>query len=234
MSDDALLELDGVHAYYGQSHVLHGVSLKVPAGSLVSLMGRNGVGKSTTLKSVFGIVRVAEGRVVFRGEEITALAAHRVARRGIALVPEDRRIFSALTVRENILLGAGGRADAVDEALAWFPTLKGYLDRAGDRLSGGEQQMLAIARALVASPALVLIDEPLEGLAPIIAERIAETLRGLRGRTTVVLVEQNLEWLMDVADYHYVMDHGRIVQHGTSAWLRANPALVEQYLGVAA
>lgn len=234
MNDEPLLELDSIHAYYGLSHVLQGMSLKVPSGSVVSLMGRNGVGKSTTLKSISGIVRVARGRVLFRGEDLTRLAAHMIARRGIALVPEDRRIFSSLTVRENILLGAGGRVDAVDEALAWFPALKNYLGRAGDRLSGGEQQMLAIARALVARPTLVLIDEPLEGLAPVIAERIAETLRALRGRMTVVLVEQNLKWLTDVADYHYVMDHGHIVQHGTSAWLRANPALVEQYLGVAA
>ena len=234
MNDAPLLELDSVHAYYGQSHVLQGVSLTVPAGSVVSLMGRNGVGKSTTLKSVFGIVRVARGRIFFRGQEITRVPAHLVARRGIALVPEDRRIFSALTVRENVLLAAAGRADAIDEALGWFPTLERYLDRAGDRLSGGEQQMLAIARALVAGPSLVLIDEPLEGLAPIVAERIAETLRALRGRMTVVLVEQNLKWLIDVADYHYVMDHGRVAEHGTSAWLRSNPALVEQYLGVAA
>jgi branched-chain amino acid transport system ATP-binding protein len=234
MNDAPLLELDAVHAYYGLSHVLQGVSLDVPAGSVVSLMGRNGVGKSTTLKSIFGIVRVARGCIRFRGEDLTGLPAHLIARRGIALVPEDRRIFSSLTVRENIVLGAGGRVDALDEALAWFPVLKDYLGRTGDRLSGGEQQMLAIARALVAGPTLVLIDEPLEGLAPIIAKRIGETLRALRGKMTVVLVEQNLKWLMDVADYHYVMDHGHIVQHGTSAWLRANPALVEQYLGVAA
>jgi branched-chain amino acid transport system ATP-binding protein len=234
MNDTPLLELDSVQAYYGLSHVLQGVSVKVPAGSVVSLMGRNGVGKSTTLKSIVGIVRVARGRILFRGEDLTQLPAHLIARRGIALVPEDRRIFSSLSVRENIVLGAGGRASGVDEALAWFPALKNYLDRPGDRLSGGEQQMLAIARALVAAPTLVLIDEPLEGLAPIIAERIAETLRALRGKVTVVLVEQNLKWLTEVADYHYVMDHGHIVQHGTSAWLRANPALVEQYLGVAA
>ena len=234
MNDEPLLELDSIHAYYGLSHVLQGVSLKVPSGSVVSLMGRNGVGKSTTLKSISGIVRIARGRVRFRGEDLTRLTAHVIARRGIALVPEDRRIFSSLTVRENILLGAGGRLDAVDEALTWFPALKEYLRRAGDRLSGGEQQMLAIARALVARPTLVLIDEPLEGLAPIVAERIAEALRALRGKMTVVLVEQNLKWLTDVADYHYVMDHGHIVQHGTSAWLRANPTLVEQYLGVAA
>jgi branched-chain amino acid transport system ATP-binding protein len=234
MNDEPLLELDSVHAYYGQSHALQGVSLTVPSGSVVSLMGRNGVGKSTTLKSICGIVRAARGRILFRSEDVARLPAHVIARRGIALVPEDRRIFSSLTVRENILLAAGGRGGAVEEALAWFPALKNYLGRAGDRLSGGEQQMLAIARALVAGPTLVLIDEPLEGLAPIIAERIAETLRALRGMMTVVLVEQNLKWLTDVADYHYVMDHGQVVLHGTSSWLRANPALVEQYLGVTA
>ncbi len=234
MNDVPLLAFDGVHACYGLSHVLQGVSLTVREGTLVSLMGRNGVGKSTTLKSVFGLVRVARGRILFCGADVTALRTHVVARRGIALVREDRRIFSSLSVRENIVLAAAGRREAVEEALAWFPALKTYLSRAGDRLSGGEQQMLAIARALVAHPSLVLIDEPLEGLAPIIAERIAETLCALRGKMTVVLVEQNLRWLTQVADYHYVMDHGRIVQHGNSAWLAANPELVEQYLGVAA
>jgi branched-chain amino acid transport system ATP-binding protein len=229
-----LLVLDDVHAYYGLSHVLQGVSLTVARGSVVSLMGRNGVGKSTTLKSIFGIVHVAAGRIRFADEDLVGLPAYSIARRGIALVPEDRRIFSTLTVRENILLAARGRKDAIDEALGWFPQLRDYLARPGDRLSGGEQQMLAIARALVAHPELVLIDEPLEGLAPIIAERIGETLTSLRGRMTVLLVEQNLKWLLQVAHYHYVMDHGRIAHHGTSEWLRANPDLVEQYLGVAA
>ena len=235
MSDAApLLELDNVHAYYGLSHVLQGVSLKVARGSIVSLMGRNGVGKSTTLKSVFGLVRVAAGRVLLAGENLVGLPAHVIARRDVALVPEDRRIFGTLSVRENILLAARGRRDAIEEALAWFPALKDFLARPGDRLSGGEQQMLAIARALVARPQLVLIDEPLEGLAPIIAERIEQALDSLRGKVTVLLVEQNLQWLLQVADYHYVMDHGRIVHEGTSGWLRAHPQLVEQYLGVAA
>lgn len=234
MSDSALLELDGLHAYYGQSHVLQGVTLKVPHGAIVSLMGRNGVGKSTTLKSVFGIVKPRRGRVLFDGSDLAGAPTHLIARRGIALVPEDRRIFSSLSVAENILLAAGGRRDAIEEALQWFPDLKAYLARPGDWLSGGEQQMLTIARALVAQPRLVLIDEPLEGLAPIIAERIEQALYALRGRMTVLLVEQNLKWLLAVADYHYVMDHGRIVHHGDSGWLRAHPELIEQYLGVAA
>ena len=234
MNDTALLGLDQVHAYYGQSHVLQGVTLNVPQGSIVSLMGRNGVGKSTTLKTVFGMVKPRGGRVLFGGEDLAGEPTHMIARRGIALVPEDRRIFSSLSVAENILLAAGGRREAIDEALQWFPGLKRFLARPGDRLSGGEQQMLAIVRALVAQPRLILIDEPLEGLAPIIAEHIEQALDALRGKITMLLVEQNLKWLLSVADYHYVMDHGRIVHHGDSGWLRAHPELVEQYLGVAA
>ena len=231
---EVLLRLDDVHAHYGLSHVLQGVSLEVPAGAIVSLMGRNGVGKTTTLKSVFGLVPVRAGRIAFAGESLAGLRAYEIARRGIAMVPEDRRIFSSLSVAENILLAAGGRSDAIAEAIEWFPGLRNYLRRPGDQLSGGEQQMLAIARALVARPRLVLIDEPLEGLAPVIAERIEQTLQDLRGKMTVLLVDQNLKWLMQVADYHYVMDHGCIVFHGTSDALRQNPVVIEQYLGVAA
>ena len=233
-SSEALLRLDDVHAYYGLSHVLQGVNLQVPAGAIVSLMGRNGVGKTTTLKSVFGLAPVREGRILFAGESLTGLRTHQIARRGIAMVPEDRRIFSSLSVAENILLAAGGRSDAIAEATEWFPGLRHYLRRPGDQLSGGEQQMLAIVRALVARPRLVLIDEPLEGLAPVIAERIEETLQDLRGKMTILLVDQNLKWLMKIADHHYVMDHGCIVFHGTSDALRQNPTLIEQYLGVAA
>ena len=233
-SSEALLQLDDVHAYYGLSHVLQGVNLQVPAGAIVSLMGRNGVGKTTTLKSVFGLAPVREGRILFAGESLTGLRTHQIARLGIAMVPEDRRIFSSLSVAENILLAAGGRSDAIAEATEWFPGLQNYLRRPGDQLSGGEQQMLAIVRALVARPRLVLIDEPLEGLAPVIAERIEETLQDLRGKMTILLVDQNLKWLMKIADHHYVMDHGCIVFHGTSDALRQNPTLIEQYLGVAA
>src|SRR6266566_2487341 len=187
MNDEGLLQLEDVHAYYGLSHVLQGVTLRVPAGGVVSLMGRNGVGKTTTLKCVFGLVSVR-----------------------------------------------GGRKQAIQQVLSWFPNLEGSLRRPGDQLSGGEQQMLAIARALVAEPRLILVDEPLEGLAPVIAERIEAVLQDLRGKTTVVLVDQNLKWLMQVADHHYVMDHRRIVHHGDSDWLRRHPELIEQYLGIAA
>ena len=231
---EALLQLDDVHAYYGSSHVLQGVNLRVPTGAIVSLMGRNGVGKSTALKSVFGLVPVRAGRISFAGKSLTGLRTHEIARRGIAMVPEDRRIFTSLSVAENILLAAGGRSDAIAETIEWFPGLRDYLRRPGDQLSGGEQQMLSIARALVAHPRLMLIDEPLEGLAPVIAERIEGTLQDLRGKMTVLLVDQNLKWLMQVADYHYVMDHGCIVFHGTSDALRQNPVVIEQYLGVAA
>ena len=183
---EALLRLDDVHAFYGLSHVLQGVSLRVPRGGIVSLIGRNGAGKTTTLKSVLGLVKAPRGRIALGGESIAGLPPHQIARRGIALVPEERRIFSALTVAENILLSAGGRKDAIPEALEWFPALGDYLRRSGDRLSGGEQQMLAIARALVARPQLMLIDEPLEGLAPIIAERIEQALAALRGKITAL------------------------------------------------
>jgi branched-chain amino acid transport system ATP-binding protein len=232
MNDGTLLQLDDVHAYYGLSHVLQGVSLRVPVGTVVSLMGRNGVGKTTTLKSVLGLVSVRRGRVCFAGADLAGLGPHQIARLGIALVPEDRRIFSSLTVAENIRLAAGGRKGAMREFLAWFPNLQASLDRPGDQLSGGEQQMLAIARALVADPRLILIDEPLEGLAPVIAERVEAVLETLRGRTTVLLVDQNLKWVMQVAQHHYLMDHGRIVHDGDSNWLRAHPELVERYLGV--
>jgi branched-chain amino acid transport system ATP-binding protein len=232
MNDGTLLQLEDVHAYYGLSHVLQGVSLRVPVGTVVSLMGRNGVGKTTTLKSVLGLVSVRRGRICFAGANLAGLGPYQIARLGIALVPEDRRIFSNLTVAENIRLAAGGRKGAVREVLAWFPNLQASLDRPGDQLSGGEQQMLAIARALVAHPRLILIDEPLEGLAPVIAECIEAVLESLRGRTTVLLVDQNLKWVMQVAQHHYLMDHGRIVHDGDSSWLRAHPELVERYLGV--
>jgi branched-chain amino acid transport system ATP-binding protein len=231
---ETLLQLDDVHAFYGLSHVLQGVSLRVPRGGIVSLIGRNGSGKTTTLKSVLGLVAAPRGRIVLGGESITGLPPHKIARRGIALVPEERRIFARLTVAENILLSAGGRKDAIPEAIEWFPALRDYLRRPGDRLSGGEQQMLAIARALVARPQLMLIDEPLEGLAPIIAERIEQALAALRGKITALIVDQNLKWLMQVAAHHYVMDRGRIVFAGSSQELAGNPQLIEQYLGIAA
>jgi branched-chain amino acid transport system ATP-binding protein len=234
MSDGSLLKLEDVHAYYGLSHVLQGVTLRVPRGAIVSLMGRNGVGKSTTLKSICGLVPVRSGKITFADQDITGLRTHEISRRGVALVPEDRRIFASLTVAENILLSARGRRESIEEAIAWFPVLRDYLQRQGDRLSGGEQQMLALARALVAQPEIMLIDEPLEGLAPVIAERIQTALQDLRGKITALVVDQNLKWLMQVADYHYLMDHGRIVFEGDTVALQQSPALIERYIGIAA
>jgi branched-chain amino acid transport system ATP-binding protein len=231
---DALLRLEDVHAFYGLSHVLQGVSLRVSRGGIVSLIGRNGAGKTTTLKAILGLVAVRSGRILLGEEPITGMAPHQIARHGIALVPEERRIFSSLTVAENILLGAEQRKDAIAEAVELFPVLGGYLRRSGDRLSGGEQQMLAIARALVGHPQLLLIDEPLEGLAPIIAERIEQALQQLRGTMTALIVDQNLKWLMQIADAHYVMDRGAIVFAGSSRELSQSPQLIEQYLGIAA
>ncbi len=227
-----LLRLENVHGYYGDSHIIQGLSLAVGEGTVVSIMGRNGVGKTTALRCITGLLRPREGRVIFDGRDIAGLPPHAIARLGIALVPEDRRIFGSLTVEENLLLAAGGRRSAVGEALDFFPPLRDYLRRPGDRLSGGEQQMLAIARALVARPRLVAIDEPLEGLAPVVAERIQAILESLRGRLTVLVVEQNLRWLLRVADRHYVLNQGRTVFEGTSAELAANPGVIDRFLGV--
>jgi branched-chain amino acid transport system ATP-binding protein len=228
----ALLRLEDVHGYYGESHVIQGVFLEVPEAGVVSIIGRNGVGKTTTLRCITGLVPPRRGRVIFDGRDITGLAPHVIARLGIALVPEERRIFGSLTVAENIQLAAEGRPGAVDDAIGFFPALREYLTRPGDRLSGGEQQMLAIARALVARPRLVLVDEPLEGLAPLIAERIQEILESLRGKLTVLVVEQNVRWLLRVVDHHYIMNHGRVVFDGSSAELAANPDVIDRYLGV--
>jgi branched-chain amino acid transport system ATP-binding protein len=230
----AVLRLEDVHGYYGESHVIQGVSLEVPEGGVVSIIGRNGVGKTTILRCITGLVPPRRGRVIFHGRDITGLAPYVIARLGIALVPEERRIFGSLTVAENILLAAEGRRGAVDEAVGFFPMLRGYLGRPGDRLSGGEQQMLAIARALVARPRLVLVDEPLEGLAPLIAEHVQQMLESLRGRLTVLVVEQNIPWLLRVADHHYIMNHGRVVFDGSSAALNASPDVIDRYLGVSA
>lgn len=229
-----VLSVRGVHAFYGQSHVLHGVDLTVPSNAIVSLIGRNGTGKTTTFRCITGIVRPRAGQIVFKGTDIASWPAHKIARHGISLVPEDRRIFSSLSVAENIQLASGFRRDAIDESVALFPVLGNYLSRSGAQLSGGEQQMIAIVRALLARPELLLIDEPLEGLAPQISEQIRVALSSLRGKLAILIVEQNVRWLLDLAEYHYVMNHGRIVFEGNSAQLHDRPEILNRYLGVAA
>jgi branched-chain amino acid transport system ATP-binding protein len=233
-----LLAVDELHTYYGEAHILQGVSLEVGAGEVVTLIGRNGAGKTTTLRSVMGIARPRRGRIRFDGEDITARGPHEVARRGVAYVPEERRVLPNLTVLENLRLGmlgagvtdGGGRLDAVFE---FFPRLRERIAHKGRFLSGGEQQMLAIARGLVASPRLMLIDEPTEGLAPLLVESLTRILAEISRRgTTILLVEQTLEVALALSHRLYVMDQGRIQFAGTPDALRREPAVQQRFLGV--
>jgi len=234
----ALLGVDDLHTYYGEAHILQGVSIEVAEGEVVTLIGRNGAGKTTTLRSIMGIAPPRRGRVRFRGEDITRLGSHAVARRGIAWVPEERRVLPNLTVRENLrlgMLGAGGGNGAarIDEVLGYFPRLRERIDFKGRFLSGGEQQMLAIGRALVARPGVMLVDEPTEGLAPILVENLTEILAEINRRgTTILLVEQTLEVALALSHRVYVMDQGRIQFHGTPEDLRKDPVTQQRFLGV--
>jgi len=229
-----MLEIRDLHAVYGRSHVLHGVSLTAREGEVVSLLGRNGAGKSTTLKAVMGLVRVTGGSVTFDGAALTALPTHVISRRGLGYVPEDRRIFADLTVRENLLVGerAGSRW-TVERLFALFPGLGPLAARRGGSLSGGEQQMLTIARTLVTDPRLLLLDEPSEGLAPVIVRRLGEAIAALkREGLTIVLSEQNLKFARRLADRAYVIDKGEIRFEGTIAALDADESRRRAYLGV--
>jgi branched-chain amino acid transport system ATP-binding protein len=234
-----MLSLDQVQAHYGKSHVLHGVSLRVERGEVVGLLGRNGVGKSTTLKAVMGLVRPSGGRVTLENREITGLPPHGLARMGIAWVPEDRRIFRLLTVFENLRTGLdrAGVSDArrkelLDKVYASFPVLAERRRQAGGTLSGGEQQMLAIARALMSRPKLLLLDEPSLGLAPIVVKQIFSTLRELaKTGMTIFLVEQNANHALKLSDRAYVMVNGEIRMTGTGQELLVNEEVRNAYLG---
>jgi len=234
----SLLELDGVRTGYGAVEVLHGVSLHVDAGEVVALLGRNGAGKTTTLEAIMGNVPPWEGTVTYDGEDVTTLSAVETARRNVALVPEDRRIFPGLTVRENLRLasnggGTTGSRRSIDEVLGMFENLGEHVDRLGGALSGGEQQMLAIARALVSGVDLLLLDEPTEGLAPFVVRELEALIPELNQEgITVLLVEQNVQVTLDLADRNYVLDQGEVVYHGTSAELRADEDVVSRHLGV--
>jgi branched-chain amino acid transport system ATP-binding protein len=231
-----ILELHGVHAVYGRSHVLHGVSLAAREGEVISLLGRNGAGKSTTLKAVVGLVRVTGGDIAFRGRPLAGLATHAISRLGVGFVPEDRRIFADLTVRENLLVGAGpgaGRRWTLPRVVELFPNLGPLLDRRGGSLSGGEQQMLTIARTLVTDPALLLLDEPSEGLAPVIVKRLGDAIGLLkREGLTIVLSEQNVKFARRLADRAYIIEKGEIKFEGPIAALDADEALRRAYLSV--
>ncbi|MCI0546710.1 MAG: ABC transporter ATP-binding protein [Candidatus Rokubacteria bacterium] len=236
-----LLAIKDLHAYYGEAHVLQGVSLDVDKGEVVTLIGRNGAGKTTTLRSVMGIVSPRGGSITFDGEELRGRPSHEVCRRGIAYVPEERRILPNLTVAENLrlgILGARGAvraedAAALEEVLDVFPRLRDRLGQMGKGLSGGEQQMLAIARGLVARPKLMLVDEPTEGLSPIIVQNLTEILARINQRgTTILLVEQTLEVALFLSRRLYVMDQGRIQFEGTPEALRRDPTIQQRFLGV--
>jgi branched-chain amino acid transport system ATP-binding protein len=234
-----MLTLDGVHTYYAKSHILHGVSLEVRPGEVVGLLGRNGVGKSTTLKTIMGIVRPSGGRIDFDGRDIAGLPPYRLARVGIGYVPEDRRIFRLLSVLENLRTGldrpevtATRRAALLDKVYESFPILAERRNQAGGTLSGGEQQMLAIARALMARPRLLLLDEPSMGLAPVLVEQIFATIDSInRQGTTILLVEQNAAMALSIAHRGYVLETGAVVLSGTAGQLAENAEVRRAYLG---
>jgi len=232
---EPLLEVRDLHAWYGESHVLHGVDFEIRAGETVTLLGRNGAGKTTTLKSIMGIVGRRRGSARLEGRELFGLPSNQIARLGLAFCPEERGIFAGLTVEENLLLPPAVRAGGlgVDKIFELFPNLKERLRAGGTTLSGGEQQMLAIGRILRTGARLLLLDEPTEGLAPVIVQQIGATLRRLKHEGfTVLLVEQNFRFAATVADRHYVMEHGRVVDMIPNAALEANMTKLHDYLGV--
>jgi branched-chain amino acid transport system ATP-binding protein len=228
-----VLDVEAIHTYYGDSHVLHGVSLRVGAGEAVALLGRNGAGKTTAIRSIVGFTPPRAGRVLLDGRPIQGWPAHRIARSGLALVPQGRRIFSPLSVRENLLLGARAPGFTLERVFALFPRLREREQQPGGTLSGGEQQMLAIGRALLTNGRLILLDEPSEGLSPLIVREIGRILLALKAeRLSLLLVEQNYHLALRVADRVYVMNKGQIVYEGTPAALEADEEVKRRYLGV--
>jgi branched-chain amino acid transport system ATP-binding protein len=234
----ALLEVKDLHVYYGKIHALKGVSLELGKDQIVSLIGANGAGKSTTLKAISGILGASEGQINYDGEPLRNVAAHRIVGRGIVQVPEGRRIFSRLTVAENLKVGAfllsdkKWIADAEERVLELFPRIRQRLKQIAGTLSGGEQQMLAIARGLMSNPRVLLLDEPSMGLAPILVQQIFDTIVGIRkSGIAVLLVEQNAFLALQIADYGYVIETGIITLQGTGAELLDNPQVKEAYLG---
>jgi len=229
-----MLEVEGIQTYYGESHVLHGVSVRVGPGEAVALLGRNGAGKTTLIRSVSGMTPPRDGRVVFDGQAVERWPAYRIARRGLALVPQGRRIFAPLSVRENLLLGARSGEWRLEKVYDLFPRLREREGQSGGTLSGGEQQMLAIGRALLTNGRMLVLDEPSEGLAPIVVREIGRVVQGLKGgRLSILLVEQNYHLALRVADRVYVMNKGQIVWEGTPAGLEAAEEIKRRFLGVA-
>jgi branched-chain amino acid transport system ATP-binding protein len=235
-----LLQVEGIHTYYGKSHILHGVSLEVGRAEVVGLLGRNGVGKSTTLKAIAGLVRPSQGAIVFDGRPVGGLAPHRLARLGIGYVPEERRIFPQLSVVENLRtgldrhgVGKGEKQALLEKAYAYFPVLAERRNQPGGTLSGGEQQMLAIARAMMLEPKIILLDEPTEGLMPRMVTQIGEIIGALqREGVAVLLVEQNVPLTLAAGQRIYIIEKGVVRHHAPAAELRADHAPIHEFMGV--
>jgi branched-chain amino acid transport system ATP-binding protein len=232
---EAQLTVRDLHAWYGESHILHGMSFEVKAGEVVTLLGRNGAGKTTTMRAVMGMIAKRQGSVHFEGKELIRLKSDRIARQGLAYCPEERGIFASLNVRENLMLPPkvkdGGLS--IEQIYDLFPNLKERSSSQGTKLSGGEQQMLAIARILRTGAKLLLLDEPTEGLAPVIVQQIGHTIRMLREQGfTILLVEQNFRFAATVADRHYVVEHGKVIDMIPNAAIDANREKLKSYLGV--
>lgn len=230
-----VLDVSNLEAWYGESHILHGVNFNVKAGEVVTLLGRNGAGKTTTLKSVMGIIGKRTGSIKFDGQDITRTSSDKIARLGVAFCPEERGIFASLDVRENLLLPPIVRPGglSLDQIFDLFPNLKERLDSQGTKLSGGEQQMLAIARILRTGARFLMLDEPTEGLAPVIIQQIGHTIQRLKSEGfTILLVEQNFRWASTVADRFYIVEHGKIIDGFANSELSANMDKLHTYLGV--
>jgi len=239
-SNGSLVLIEDLHTYYGKSHILHGVSLEVGAGEVVGLLGRNGVGKSTTLKTIMGLVQPSQGKVLLEGNPITGMPAHKLARLGIGYVPEDRRIFRLLTVMENLRTGLDRRGvteerrrELLDKVFNYFPVLSERRNQAGGTLSGGEQQMLAIARAMMLEPKIILLDEPTEGLMPRMVSQIHQIIDVLHNEgVAILLVEQNVPLTLEASQRVYIMEKGVVRHHAAASELKVDDPVIQQYLGV--
>ncbi len=230
-----MLQVEDIHTYYGTSHIIQGLSLDLNVNEVVCLIGRNGAGKTTTLRSIMGLTPTRSGHIRFKNEELTGKTPYAVARKGIGYVPEDRRIFSDLTVKDNLEIAMRGKEDqgwTVPKIYEFFPKLRELEDHLGSEMSGGEQQMLAIARSLMGNPDLILIDEPSQGLAPIVVESMVDLLKRLKEKISILLVEQNVFLALEVSDRGYVIEKGRILYQGVMEDLKNNKEIEEKYLAV--